>query len=1511
MFLKWVVALELMNWCIMKEKYLLRIFLLFGLFTVLSAASAVNNDIRFEEVNSDNSLPQNMVLAIHQDNLGFMWLGTINGLHKYDGYTFKDYRFTANKENSTANSSHSNRVIDISEDSYGKLWLKTYDGRMHRFDPATETYTSFPLENENINITTITHFLQSENGTICLSTSNRGIYVLNEDSITGELLINHIYNEEGKVPVLSSNNINFVVEDGNNDYWLGTDNGLNKIEASELLKSNPNSRHYFASSSSNPKRFTSNCYVHQGELLWFGTEEHGLVCYDAERDLFNRFIGSSVFSKLSDNRLMTMVSKGNLLWVGNNNGEIILYDKALGEFSKHKLPAKYSNAEIRELYIDYRDQLWIITNEFGIIRFDAEYKRFKSYRLTPEELETYTDFENTVILEDSKGTLWLGVHNVGIQLYDRVTDKFIRYSYDPINRSSLRSNVVECLFEDREGTIWVGTSTFGKGLTKVISTDPDFVYVKPLQFQTNRIQNIIRSLHYDSFGYLWAGSKSGKVYIYDTNMNLVYTFEKNVSQNFSGHNSYSIKEDKQGHIWLATKGGGLFKSKQTIKSVFPHYNRLSFENYNFVKDDENPVINNNSCYDLAFDKWDRLWVATYGGGLNMIDFRSNPKGESTFFTTKNSGISGDKARDIYIDSNGRLWLGTTYGLNYIDLYNKATIDSADITKILVDNTKQNYLTYNDIAMITESSRGELWLATIGGGVDVIKNPTEKDFHIESILQKDGLSGNIVYSILEDNKGKMWMGTEYGLSIYNPINDRVLNFGKKHGLPEIFFSEGTCALSPQGTKIFGTVNGFYVIKKDITENLKKPSAIYFTSFQLYNKEVSPSQLSSPLSKSITYTNEITLDHFQSNFAIEFASMSFLAPESNQFMYQLEGFEEVWNMAGTEHKATYTNLSPGEYFFRVRSANNDTTSDVSEATLKIKILPIFWRSTNAFVLYIILILVILFVALRVTIRMTRLKNNVLVEHRVAESKLRFFTNISHEFRTPLTLILGPVENLIKRKGLPDDVGGDLDIVYKNTQRLLRMVNQLLDFRKVMNDKVELKIQEIEVFPFLENLGQNFNEFAERKGIQFKLNCENEDLRLWGDIQKLDIVVFNLLSNAFKFTPTNETIEVEVTEGEKSDFIYIKVKDSGVGIDVDKVDYIFNRFYVSNSEVDTGYDGAGIGLSLCKEYVSLHKGEISVDSVKGEGTTFTIKLRQGNEHFPANIVEYNPKPLSSQIKEVLIDESELQREADLETEGERNSLPVVLVVEDDLDMGSYIKGKLSEFFKVHLARDGEEGLELARKSSPDLIITDIMMPKMNGIEMTKNLKEDFETSHIPIIMLTAKSEVENQIEGLEIGAEAYIPKPFNFSVLLSYVNSILEQRKLIKARFDNVVELKPDEVRVQPKDKVFIEKVITLIEENMSDSDFNVEKLAGMLNVSRTLFYKKIKNITGFQPIELIRSLRLKKAALLLETGDYNITEVAYMLGYNDIRYFSTTFKKQYGKSPSIYQKEFKKKSPNRDS
>lgn len=1475
------------------------------LISSLNGAVAGVKNIRFEEVHSVNFLPQNMVLSIHQDKLGFLWLGTINGLYKYDGYQFKGYNLSQIRSNRT----YSNRVISIEEERSGKLWLRTYDGRMHRFDPATETFINFPIENEDPNIPIINDYFQSKEDIICLSTSNSGIYLLKNDSTSSDIDITHLYNKPQEAAIFSSNTINFATEDSNGDLWLGTDNGLNKLESGDLLSKKPTARQYFATSANNPKRFSATCHIAQGDLLWFGTQYHGLVCFDASRDLFNRFIGSVEFNNLSNNAITTMAVKDNMLWAGNDNGELISFDRNTETFKTYNLPQKYKATTIQKLYFDNFDQLWVITNKFGIIRFDTKTRVGKYYQLTPEAIENSNDDERTAIYEDHKKNLWVGVQNVGILQYDREKDLFITNSYDASKKSSLSSNVVECLFEDREGSMWVGTSLFGKGLSRIISTDEAFDYIQPVENQTNKIQNIMRCLYSDSNGYIWAASKSGKIYIYNNQKQLIHTMAKSSISNYSGYNVYSIEEDKEGHIWFATKGGGLYKSNETLKSVVPNYDKLTFTNYKYSPENKESLINNNSIYDISFDDWGRVWIATYGGGLNMIDFRSNPKGEAQFFTSTNSGLSGDKTRDICIDSNGRLWLGTTYGLNYVDIYKKEQIDSAMIKTVLVDNTKKNTLTYNDIAMITESKSGELWLATLGGGVNIITNPKETAFNIESITTKEGLAADIAFSILEDSIGDIWIGTEFGLSIYKQSEKKIFNFGKKQGLPEIFFSEHTCTTTPNQEKLFGTINGFYIIKNTVDLSPESNAQIIFTSFHLYNKEVFPGQPGSPLKKAITYTKEIVLKHNQANFALEFSLMSFLAPESNLFKYKLEGFEDEWNFVGEDHKATYTNLSPGDYIFKVKSANPELEDITPEATLRITILPGFWATTNAYIIYTIILALIILIALRITVRITRLKNNVVVEHRVAESKLRFFTNISHEFRTPLTLILGPVENMMNSTSLSDKNRQELSVVYKNTNRLLRMVNQLLDFRKVMNGKVQLKIQEISVVPFLDQICGSYKELAHRKNIDFSVHCKDKDLTIWGDVQKLDIAIFNLLSNAFKFTGENKSITVIAEQVPNNNQVTITVKDTGIGIDADKVNFVFDRFYVSHSQEETGFDGAGIGLSLCQEYIALHQGTIKVQSTKGEGSEFSITLQTGNDHFPKEIINFTEKSLGNTVHEV-VPERPFYEDATTQQPTDNQTLQELLVVEDDIEMAEYIKDILSDNFKVHVAKDGEEGLAIAKQIIPDLIITDVMMPKMNGIDMTKLLKSSFETSHIPIIMLTAKSEVVNQIEGIETGAEAYIPKPFNLTILLSYINTLLSQRENVKARFDNIVELKPDEIKVQPKDKVFIEKVIKLIEENMADSDFNVEKLAGMLNVSRTLFYKKIKNITGYQPIELMRTIRLKKAALLLETGDYNITEVAYMLGYNDIRYFSTTFKKQYGKSPSIYQKEFKNESLSRD-
>lgn len=1463
------------------------------LFSFIYDVYAEVPDIRFEQVQAENALPQNMVLSIHQDNLGFLWLGTINGLYQYDGYQFKDYSF---------NDKYSIRINAITEDGYGNLWLSTYDGRMLQFNPETESYLSFPGESEDMLTSNITSIYETRDGLICLASNGGGVYFISKNGDDAQQ-INHVTGTTENDTLFYQTDIKTIVEDAGGNIWLGTNAALFKIVHDEMFKTEPYIEQVRPVGYPDAGGMHVNHLLVQDEYLWIGTQNMGIFRYNTELNTFESPEELGVNTSDSYSAIKGLVARGNYIWAGNAHGTLIQYDKRSLKFKHYKLNETFSGKNIEFIKIDFKQQLWIKTEAFGITRFDPYSGTFKHYQLTPAELQNLTDVERVAFLEDSRNDLWLGVHSVGVLYYDRAKDEFITYSYNQNNPASLSSNIVECLYEDREGTVWVGTNTFGKGLNRIIKMDPGFSYHTPVQYQSDKALNYTRSMLYDSKGFLWVGTKGGIVYVYDNNMNIVHEVTRTLTSNYSGHNVYAINEDPRGHIWLASKGGGVFKSKKTVDEIHRNYGQLTFERFHVASEPVQSRLNNNNAYDIEFDAFNRVWIATYGGGLNMLDFSYSTSGESYFFNTENSKLTDNKVRDLLIDNN-RLWIGTTFGLNFIDLSAKSIADDG-FGNITADREQHGGLSNNDIVMITKNTRGELWLATIGGGVSVLEAPYKDISLIHNYDVSNGLCADISYSITEDHKGNMWIGTEDGISRYNQHTDEIENFNKNIGLPITFFSENSCAISPQGDVLFGTVNGFYRFSSDLEPERSGLSKVYFTSLQVNGKEISPEN-SSLLKKSIKYAREVKLSHEQYNLAFEFALTSFKSPQSNQFYYKLEGFDDDWNFSGSDRKVNYTNLPPGKYQMHVKSAQVQPGLDPAETSLQIIISPSFWVSYKAFLLYAIILIIILLITFSLIQRINRLKNSLEVEQKVAESKLHFFANISHQLKTPLTLIISPIEKLVTTGKLEFEVKRELEVMLNNAMRLLRMINQLLEFRKVMNDNISLNVQEIKLAPFLQQVMKSFQDSAKRKKIQTRVEYDSETIAVWADYQKMDIVIFNLLSNAIKFTPDNGSITIKLKDNEpqKGD-VSIEVIDTGMGIDKNRIPRLFNPVHISGEINAESLKGVGVGLSLSQAYVKLHQGNISVKSQKGSGTTFTIKLKKGKDHFSSDELNTEKAKFKLQAPPSL---SELNiQDVEVSTSAETSEKTSdILLVENDADLANYIKSVLDDKYNVHIVHDGEAGLNKAREINPDLIVSDLLMPRMNGVEMTAHLKNDFETSHIPVLILSSKTETEELVKGLSHGAEGYISKPFNVKVLLSYISSILKQRSNLKSRFDNIVELKPDEIRVQDKDKLFIEQVIKYIEDNISDSDFNVEKLAGMMNISRTLFYKKIKSISGQQPIELIRTIRFKKAAMLLKAGDYNVTEVAYMLGYNDIRYFSTTFKKYYGKSPSIYQKEFREKS-----
>lgn len=1467
-----------------------------ALFFYLVTASA-QADVWFEEVYSINPLSHNNVTYIHQDRLGYLWIGTFNGLNKYDGYSFKIYKFNdLDSEHATTN-----RIAAIHEDKSGRLWIETYDGSYQCFNPVTEEFFSIPQNLDSTIQPRFTHFYESESGIICLSTEKSGVWFITCGGLDEEPVIHHFRNEDGEEPVLTCNYVNFVVQDVNKYFWIGTKNGLTRMHEDDLNQENPRVLRYFMDpegGSGTGNTFTY--YTILDQKIWFENNETGLTRYDPATERFDHFSEDQAGLPLNELDITTLTSHDRELWIGTARGSVIKYSQDTGEFTEFRFTDPQSGSVVEEIYCDIFEQVWVLTNEFGITRLDPAAGDFYYYRLSPEGSQDLIDDERTKIFEDSNNQFWLAGQIIGVQHYNREADRFSVYINNPRDPSSLQSSVVEFIMEDRERNLWIGTNWFGKGLSRMIYTDPAFKYVVPVPEPESKMQNVVRAVFVDSEGFTWTGTKSGQIYIYDPDLNPSHIIEKDPEINYSGYNVYSIVEDDKGYIWLCTKGAGIFVSNQSVHDVSPRYNQLSFTNIRHNPDDDNS-LNNNNVYDIEIDDLGRIWVATYGGGLNLIE--TDARGRRVFhrFSTDNSDLTSDNLRDLHLDRNGRLWLASTLGVNYIDIYRESK-DQLEINHVLSNPREGTGLSYNDIIMIVEDSNGHLWLASAGGGVNEILNPGGEEFRLNYYGEKDGLKDDYILSLVEDIYKFIWIGTASGLSRYNPLTRDIDNFDKKIGLPEVFFSERTAVAAPSGKLLFGTVNGFYFISPDRVPTEETHPSICLTGLQLNNIDITPGDPDSPLEQAIYYAEEITLKAKQSNFSIGFSLLSFKSPESNHYAYMLEGFDEDWNYIGPEHKATFTNVPPGNYTFRVKGLDSDLSEYGTETSLQITILPPLWKTRVALAIYALLLLTMIYLAYRIALRFVRLKNNLKIEKRVAESKLRFFTNISHEIRTPLTLILGPVDKLVSQTNIRADVRHQLSVVHRNTKRLLRMVNTLLDFRKAQHEGITLRIQEIELIPFLHQIYESFEAQAKQKQIKFNLIYDQSDehITVWGDIQKLDIVVFNLLSNAFKFTPENRNISIIVTrEFDPENCIKIRVSDTGVGIERDKLDLIFNRFFVSHTEASNEYQGTGIGLSLSQEYINLHKGEITVNSVPGKGTDFLVKLLTGNAHFPEDVIIKEREAYSYSPKVVLSDQVEPLEEVPEDHPSGEDEKPHILVVEDDVEMCFYLQRILEKEYDVDIAKDGLDGWEKARQLTPDLIVTDIMMPGMNGIELTAKLKDEFTTCHIPVIMLSSKSAVESQVEGLQIGAEAYVPKPFNTEILLSYIQSFLSQRKKIRTILESRIELKPDEVQVTPKDKEFIENVLEIINENLANPEFNVEKLAAKVFISRTLFYKKIKGITGYQPVELIRMMRLKKAAKFIETGEFTVSEVAYMVGYNDIRYFSTSFKKQFGISPSQYQ------------
>lgn len=1466
-----------------QQRYLLsfkKIYLLVISGLVFFYSHAIEIE-RFEHINTSHGLSQNNVLTMFCDHTGYMWIGTMDGLNRYDGYNFRIFKIEEGRQNTLTH----NRISDIWEDSLNFLWVKTYEGYYHYFIPETEEFISFPNYNKSAEEKNsfIQCFHQPSKNEIWLGSSNSGVYVLRYTQATRRYSSMQFLSRGPSS--ISNNTVNFIISDPYNNIWIGTRQGLNYLSKTESVKEKPFFQHYFAS-------YRFSCATLIDDYILFGTHNNGILFYNLKTKRITEDIPYLNSLKNCEINILRKVRNKNIVIAGTNGHGIFIIDAV----NKKLIPISNYGLHTVSLFEDSYGMIWLKTEKYGIVKINPENGIARHYTLTPKEIQPLIDDERPYIYEDRNKNLWIGTHGGGLALYNRLKDDFTFYRNKPNTPYTISSNFVHCITEDKSGLLWVGTVQFNGGINKVILANPSFKQIIPKPVIENLADNVIRCIYQDKNGYVWMATKSGIIYIYTPQLKL-----HSVLENLSGnrkvlaYNVYTMMQDNQGYLWMGTKGGGVLVSTVPLGNNGTGYNKLQFHIYQH-NPDNTYSLSNNFVYSIIQDSKNNIWIGTYGGGINKVIARTQNELKCDRINAENSNLSNNHVRFLFEDSHNHLWVATTFGLNLIEKY-PSDHDSLLFRTFLFDPQNINSISYNDIIHIYEDSHNRLWFGTFGGGLNQLTSLNTVSAIFSHYRQREGLSNDAVFAILEDTKGTIWVSTEKGISTINLINNSFKNYNVNSGLYSDNFNENTCCKLKDGKLLFGSTNGTLVINPDQIINANYTPPLVFTNFQLFNRPVDFRDPKAPIKAHISTLDTIVLNYNQSSFSIEYAALSYFAPNQNQYKFILKNFEETWNEIGSQTKATYTNLSPGKYIFMVKAASWDGTWNDSPRTLHIIIRPPWWKTTLSKTISGLLIILLLLISRKLFLNYYKLQNDLKVERRVNDIKLQFFTNISHEIRTPLTLILGPIEDIKAIKGLPAFVNERINIIERNGKRMLRLINQLLEFRKVQKSKMKLNVEEVDLVHFVEEICAHFYPIARQKRIDFRFSHNGENVIVFVDTKKFDSVIFNVLSNAFKYTKEGKEITVKVQPYNEK-YIDIVVSDQGPGIPKDKLDILFQRF--TPLSVNHGsLDGTGIGLNLSYEIMKLHKGEILVQSEPGKGSIFTIRTRLGKDHFAVD--DFKIENDSGEVKHILpIENADFDTESAQIYSGTDNTKPKMLLVEDNIEIIIYVRNIFETFFEIRTAKNGKEGLSCLQEFHPDIIITDIMMPQMDGIEMTKRIKENFETSHIPVVMLTAKSAIEDQIIGIESGAEAYILKPFNSIYLNTVVKNLIKQRENIIRKYRDKSPVQFDEIKITPRDEEFLHNIMGIIEKHYSDPSFNVEKMVEFSTYSRTVFYNKLKGLTGLSPVDFLRQARLKIASEILVKGGRGVSETAFMTGFNDVKYFSKCFKQMFGMTPAEYKK-----------
>lgn len=1349
-------------------------------------------EVKAKRVTIQEGLPSNVVSDMQQDQKGFLWFSTHNGLARYDGNVVTTYL----DNDSTGVSALIGRTKKVLEDvTYKKLWVYSSSERLTCLNMVDGKEEKYCQEVEKL------HFTKWKlvcDGMFWLWGAKDGAMLV--DYRSGSFLTRRFAKAEigsSRVPLIDSLDKDNVVLCTTDKVFLYSEGRLFCIAKGMRMSRTRPFHHKMLMVSEK-----GDVYVlRQGKLQRFSH-----VAYvDGE------------------------VATGDLLmgnrWILFTNRRSFSIDVRTGEVAECEGEWLIPNGRV---LTDNKGRKWIY-NKTGVLRLVRQDKLVPLI-LFPQQTTNYIDYERFHIVEDNHGLIWISTYGKGLFVFNQDLTQSQHFVADKLGESPIASNYLLGIIADRHDGVWVSSEYGGVSHIQVMDKGVERIY--PNGEGNMDFSNVVRMVKKMNDGTVMVGTRAGSLYHYSADMSQV------LGKSHFDSNVYGIVQMPNGETWIGTRGKGIYGAKG-----------LDFKDRN--------------VFCMASDAKHRMWIGTFGKGLSLVYPRKDGYGVKTFFV---DSVGLNEVRCMVIDKHGVLWCGTSGGLIRIP-----------VDEFVKDASRyKTYVRDYEIRDVIVDRQGRLWLSASGDGLVQVEpgdGETEPKFYVFNT--SNGLVNNLVQSVVDTPDGNLWISTQQGVTAWNARKKSFENYMFSRNPMGNVYNENSAVCLDDGRVVLGGNYGLTIIQPSRLSHVSGLTDVVFTSYP--------------------YSDEITLTYEQRSLNIHFSTLDYSDVRNVKYTYRLEGFDQAWSQPSSTPWAAYQKLPAGKYLLHVKACTSDGTWG-KESTLVIRIKPPFYLTSWAIMIYVLLVLGVIILVVKFVHDKNVLRNRIRLEQELTRYKLVFFTNIAHEFRTPLTLMQGSLEKekrIMKANRWQTELEKTIRVMDKSVQRMLRLIDQLLEFRKMQAGKLKLSLQETDAVMFVKAICRMFDDAAESKEIAYSFESSEPAHAMFLDQQMIDKVVFNLLSNAFKYTPAKGTISVSLSF---TDVMTIRVADTGVGIPQEKREQLFSRFMQSSY---TG-ESFGIGLHLTHELVRTHHGEITYQENEGGGSVFVVTIPLQKDCYEASDFLVKDSPI---LKADLTKERDGQEEKTTDAVPSAPSAPLnrrtVLLIEDDNDVREFLLSELESCFDLKVASDGKAGIAMAKELDVDLIVSDVMMPGMNGFELTKRLKNSFETSHIPIILLTALSTDENVLEGTESGADAYITKPFSPQLLMARILQLLNQREILRQKFGKV----PQEIRSamlrNEQDSLFVKRLDSIVYSRLGEQDLSVDKVAGLLHLGRTIFYKKVRGTTGYTPNEYIRVIRLRKAAELLKEGEKNVSEVAYAVGFDNPYYFSKCFKEQFGMPPSQYR------------